>query len=152
MLKSFIFVGNSQGIIRVFDSKSQKEMKPLMDPTYVKEEKVTCLDIDSGAGLLLSGYKNGSVALWDLLEYKLLKFIPNLHDTDVSVVKIYEVLNSGGTIKALTSEDQGGVKHLEINKKAIFGGFNHSSEYLFKSKLKGTTAIAVFESSNLYPN
>jgi WD40 repeat protein len=109
---------------------------------------VTCIDIDSNAGLLLSGYKNGSVALWDLLEYKLLKYIPSLHDTEVSVVKIYEVLNNGGSIKAVTSEDQGGVRHLEINKKAIFGGYNHTSEYLFKSKLKGTTAIAVYESSS----
>ena len=110
------------------------------------------MDIDSEAGLLLSGYKNGSVALWDLLEYKLLKFIPNLHDTEVSVVRIYEVSSKGGSIRALTAEDQGGVRHLEINKKAIFGGYNHTSEYLFKSKLKGTTAIAVFESDPQYPN
>lgn len=31
MLKTFLFVGNSSGIIRVFDLKSQKEMKPLLD-------------------------------------------------------------------------------------------------------------------------
>lgn len=150
MLKTFLFVGNSQGIIRVFDIKTQKEMKPLMDVHSVKQEKVTCIDIDGNSGLLLSGYKNGSVALWDLLEYKLLKFIPNLHESDITAVKIYEVLNNGANIRALTSEDQGGVRHLEINRKAIFGGFNHVSEYLFKSKLKGTTAISVYESNPQY--
>ena len=127
-------------------------MKPLMDSQQIKQEKCTCLDIDGNSGLLLSGYKNGSVALWDLLEYKLLKYIPNLHDTDVTAVKIYEVLNNGGNIHALTSEDTGGVRRLEINKKAIFGGFSHVSEYLFKSKLKGTTAIQMYESNSQYKN
>ena len=31
MLKTFLLVGNSTGIIRFFDMKNKKEMKPLMD-------------------------------------------------------------------------------------------------------------------------
>jgi len=42
------------------------------------------MDINGEAGLLLCGYKNGSIALWDLHDYKLLKFLPNVHDSDVT--------------------------------------------------------------------
>jgi hypothetical protein len=31
MFQEYLFAGNSTGIIRVFDLKTQKEMKPLMD-------------------------------------------------------------------------------------------------------------------------
>jgi hypothetical protein len=70
----------------------------------------------------------------------------------VTNVKIYRVLNNGGSISAISSEDAGGVRYIEINKKAIFGGYNYSSEYLFKNKLKGTTAIAIYQPNPCYPN
>ena len=35
MFKNFIFVGNSQGVIRIFDFKTENEMKPLMDTSYI---------------------------------------------------------------------------------------------------------------------
>jgi len=94
MIKTFVFVGNSQGIIRVFDMKQQREMKPLMDHHAVGDEKVTAMDIDEEAGLLISGYKDGGVALWDLLEYKLLKYIPSLHTSEVTNIKFWA--GSGG--------------------------------------------------------
>ena len=62
-----------------------------MDPRDIKNERVTSIDIDGENGLLLSGYKNGSVALWDLHEYKLLKHIPNVHESDITKVKMYSI-------------------------------------------------------------
>jgi len=59
-------------------------MKPLMDANYTKDESVKCIDIVGESGLLLSGYKNGHMALWDLHDYKLLKFLPKVHETDVT--------------------------------------------------------------------
>lgn len=110
-------------------------MKPLTDNNYTKNEAVKCIDINGDHGLLLSGYKNGHMALWDLHDYKLLKFLPNVHDTDVTRVKMYSISNNGGAIKGVSCEDAGCVKSFDINKKAIFGGYSFSSEYLFKSKL-----------------
>ena len=79
-MQDYIFVGNSTGIIRVFDIKSQKEMKPLMDEGVVgSNNKVTSLDITPDGGFMISGYKGGQIALWDLIEYKLIKFISDLH-------------------------------------------------------------------------
>ena len=98
MLKNFLFVGNSQGIIRVFDLKTQKEMKPLMDKQYVGHEKVTTMDISGENGLLLAGYSDGSIVLWDLIDYKLLKQLPNLHETNITNIKIYRVSANGNQI------------------------------------------------------
>lgn len=65
-------------------------MKPLMDEgTIGVSNKVTCIDISEDGGFLLSGYKKGQVALWDLINYKLLKFITDIHTTDVINAKIY---------------------------------------------------------------
>jgi WD40 repeat protein len=75
-----MFVGNSSGIIRVFDLKTEKEMKPLEDKNLAGENnRVTSLDISVDGGYLISGYRGGQVALWDLVNYKLIKMIPDLH-------------------------------------------------------------------------
>jgi len=44
------------------------------------------------------------------------------------------------------------VRWVELTKRPLFGGYNYVSEYLFKSKMQGTSSIAVFKSSQLYPN
>jgi WD40 repeat protein len=64
---NFLFVGNSQGYIRVFDlqAKQVKDLKPLYD-RQLFENKVMCLDITEGMKYLVAGYKSGVVALWDL--------------------------------------------------------------------------------------
>jgi WD40 repeat protein len=54
-------------------------MKPLMDVHAVGDEKVTAMDINEEGGYLLCGYNDGGIALWDLLEYKLLKYLPQMH-------------------------------------------------------------------------
>ena len=72
-------MGNSHGIIRVFELKSQKEMKPLMDNKIIGDQSVTCIDIHDSSGLLISGYENGSIVLWDLINYKLLKNMEDMH-------------------------------------------------------------------------
>jgi hypothetical protein len=151
MIKSFMLVGNSNGIIRVFDMKKQIEMKPLVDYSTIGKERVMCMEIDEDSGLMLSGYKDGGLALWDLLEYKLLKYIPNHHASEITNAKFVSV-ELNGKILAVTSEDKGAVRWIEISKRAIFGGYTYQSEYLFKSKMTGTSSIAVYKKHNLYPH
>lgn len=122
-MQDYLFVGNSQGIIRVFDIKSQKEMKPLMDTSQIGENnKVTTLDISADGGFLLSGYKGGEVALWDLVGYKLIKVIAGLHKTDVINAKIY-YMDEQETIYSLSAEDAGMVQFIKFNKKNFLGGY-----------------------------
>jgi hypothetical protein len=57
---------------------------------------------------MLSGYKGGQVAMWDLVGYKLIKLVKDLHQTDVINAKIY-FMDEQETIYALSAEDAGAV-------------------------------------------
>jgi hypothetical protein len=56
------------------------------------------MDIAGDAGILLAGYANGAVALWDLVGYNLIKYVPNLHETEITNIKIFSVLNNGSSV------------------------------------------------------
>lgn len=131
------------GIIRVFDLKSQKEMKPLMDDNQIgNNNRVTCLDISNDGGFLLSGYKGGQVALWDLVNYKLIKILSDLHQTDVINAKIYHV-DEQESIYALSAEDAGRVQLIKYVKKNFLGGYASEAQFLFKQRLQGTAALSI---------
>jgi WD40 repeat protein len=83
-------------------------MKPLMDSSIGDNNKVTSLDISPDGGFMLSGYKGGQVAMWDLVGYKLIKLVKDLHQTDVINAKIY-FMDEQETIYALSAEDAGAV-------------------------------------------
>lgn len=59
---------------------------------------MTSIDIYEDGGLLLAAYANGSLVLWDLVDYKLIKVIPNMHDTMITNAKIYNVQNAASQI------------------------------------------------------
>ena len=60
VVQDYMFVGNSSGIVRVFDLKSEKEMKPLEEKSLSGENnRVTSLDISVDGGYLMSGYRGG---------------------------------------------------------------------------------------------
>ena len=107
-MQDYLFVGNSVGVIRVFDVKSEKEMKPLLDDSLGQNNKVTSLDISADGGFLLSGYKGGQIALWDLVNYKLIKVVVDLHTSDVINAKIFD-MDEQENLYALSAEDTGRV-------------------------------------------
>ncbi len=83
-------------------------MKPLMDENTIGTNKVTCIDISEDGGFLLSGYKKGQVALWDLINYKLLRYISDIHTSDVVNAKIYH-MDESENLYAVSAEDTGRV-------------------------------------------
>ena len=87
-----MFIGNSSGIIRVFDVKNQKEMFPLMDQQNVQNVRITCIDIHKDGAFLMSGHRDGSIALWDLKEYKLLKFVPKTKSAITKFLNLFAFL------------------------------------------------------------
>ena len=44
------------------------------------------------------------------------------------------------------------VRWLEITKRALFGGYNYTSEYLFKTKMTDSCAVVVYKPNYLYPH
>lgn len=131
------------GIIRAFDIKSQKEMKPLKDEKEIgQNNKVTSLDVSADGGFLLAGYKGGQVALWDLVDYKLVKFIGDLHQSEITNARIYHI-DESGSLYALTAEDTGKVQFVKFHKKNFLGGYASEAQFLFKARLTGTTSLAI---------
>lgn len=90
---------------------------------------------------MISGYKKGQVALWDLVSYKLLRFISDIHTSDVVNAKIYHVDDSEN-LYAVSSEDSGRVQLIKYNKKSFLGGYSSEAQYLFKTRLKGTATLS----------
>ncbi len=117
-------------------------MKPLLDASVGQNNKVTCMEIAEDGGFLLSGYKKGQIALWDLVKYKLLKFLPDFHASEVVSCKLY-YMNEEETLFAVSSEDTGAVNQIEFTKKNFLGGYSYTSQFLFKTRLKGTATISL---------
>ena len=88
---------------------------------------------------MISGHRDGSVCIWDLKDYKLIKYIPNLHESEVTAATILSSTNS--SIKIVSCEDIGAVRLTDLNKKPIFGGYSVHTEPLYKNKMRGTTII-----------
>lgn len=73
----------------------------------------------------MSGYKSGSIALWDIRNYKLLKIINDVHATEVMSAKIFHITDEN-VINIVSAEVKGPVKLIEISERSFFGGLNHS--------------------------
>ena len=149
MFKNFFFVGNSKGIIRVFNWKTQQEMMPLKDPTALGTQRITCIDINEEANMLVNGFNEGGVALWDLEKYQLLKYLPDQHTSPVTNVKIVDAV-SGASVSFISCEDGGMVTFTSLSRRALFGGFSRHEEVLFKERITGPSAIAVFKPSKMF--
>jgi WD40 repeat protein len=83
-------------------------MKPLMEENVIGVNKVTTVDISDDGGFLISGYKKGQVALWDLVNYKLIRYIEDIHLSDVVNAKIYH-MDESENLYAVSAEDSGRV-------------------------------------------
>lgn len=84
-------------------------MKPLADESQIgQSNKVTCLEASEDGSFLISGHKKGQLALWDLIGYKLIRVIGELHQTDVVNAKIYHV-DDGENLYVVSAEDSGRV-------------------------------------------
>ena len=63
----YLFIGNIKGYIRVFDLESTKiaDLRPLYD-AQLAGNRVMCISLTPGMQFLVSGYKSGAIAVWDL--------------------------------------------------------------------------------------
>jgi predicted phosphatase len=84
------------------------------------------------------------VALWDLVNYKLIRMLADLHQTEVTNAKIY-FIDDSDSIFALSSEESGKVQFFQFTKKNLFSGYNSQAQFLFKTRLTATTGISVLK-------
>jgi WD40 repeat protein len=139
---SYYFVGNSNGYIRVFDLKSElvRDLKPLYDKQLAKK-RVMCIDFSLGMEYLVAGYENGSMALFDLQTYKLVKVISDVHETPVLAAKIYLINKVKSSVSFLSMEQSGQVTRTKINTKDFFK--KSTKDGLYDKRFKHPRTIAV---------
>jgi hypothetical protein len=63
------------------------------------------------------------VALWDLINYKLLRYMGDVHQTDAVAARIYHT-DEAENIYAVSAEDSGRVQLIRYNKKSFLGGYS----------------------------
>lgn len=131
----------------MFDIKSQQEMQPLKNPSQNVGSRVTSIDICEETSLLVSGMSDGTIALWDLEQYSLLKQQQITVKSPVTVVTHVFSDASFSSIKVIVCEDLGSVILLTFSKRAIFGGYTMEQDVLFKESITGPAAVAVFKPS-----
>jgi hypothetical protein len=88
---------------------------------------------------LLSGYKKGTVVLWDANKYKLARYMDN---AGITAVKILYVTKEE-TVNMVVAEDVGRIKLIEVFKGNFFGGYNHNVIPLYEERLVGSATIAL---------
>jgi WD40 repeat protein len=121
-------------------------MKPLYDDA-VSSNKVTCIDISEDGHYLLSGYKKGTVVLWDANKYKLARAMVDVAKSEVTSVKLLYITDQG-TINIVVAEDVGRIRFVEVNKGNFFGSFNHNVIPLYEERLIGAATISVCRPSD----
>ena len=144
-----IFVGNSAGYIRVYDTKTQRQMKPLYDDSLF-QNKVLCIDISEDGHYLLAGYKNGTLVLWDSAKYKKAHAMQDIvkgPDSEYAMVKILFITDQN-VVTIVTAEESGRVRLVHVTR-TFLGNFSHKANSLYESDLKGAASISVQRPANL---
>lgn len=116
-------------------------MKPMMDPKLDKN-KVTSIYLTEDGKFLISGYKKGTLAIWNMVEYKLVKVIEDVHVTEVTSAKIYNITPEE-VIQIISMEDSGKVFLVDVNVRNWLG-ISVTKVPLYDKRLKGAVSLVPF--------
>jgi WD40 repeat protein len=104
-----LIIGNNIGIIKTYSCDQQLEFNTLTikDAENFEKKGVNCMDISSDGELLLVGYANGYIALWELATLKVRKLIKDIHKSSVVACKF--IRNDSKKSDFVTSDLEGSV-------------------------------------------
>ena len=123
-----IYIGDSNGIIKIFSIKSELEIGPLnsKQEEIINEERegenesVTSMDILPEKNLLVCGYYNGIIEIWDLknkiCKKKLLKDLTG-HKGQILAVKFLN--GNAKMMEVITSDSSGLVNIINLTEKLL---------------------------------
>ena len=106
LFDEFIFVGNSAGVIRVFDQNSGSEMTPSIKDNDLANNAVTSISLTQDGKYMVSGYKRGTLVLWDMVTLLKVKIMDDVHTAEILTAKIY--LRFGEAMVHIISSDCSG--------------------------------------------
>ena len=128
--EGLIYIGDSNGVIKIFSLKSEIEIGPLnykpedlANISYNNENEnisVTSMDILSNKNLLACGYYNGIVEVWDLENKKCKKKLTNSSTGHKSQILAVKFLNGNSKMVELISSDCSGLVNITKLTESLF--------------------------------
>ena len=113
----YIFIGLSQGIIRVFEFSTNTELNSLI-PKKRKPftNKVVCMDISLSGNQLVAGYESGKICLYDIFKQKVLIDIDEVFTKKVDAVKFLSSLSANYIV---ASDKRGYISRISLKRGVI---------------------------------
>lgn len=143
----FIFVGTQTGVIRVFNQNTGAEMAPSLKDNSLDNNAVTSISVTEDGKYMVSGYKRGTLAIWDMETLLKVKIMDDVHTAEILAAKIY--LRSGLDLVYMVSSDSiGQIYRVELNLSSIFGttafvgGPSSHKYYITDAKHLGAVSIS----------
>lgn len=137
--KNLIFVGISQGIIRIFDVRTNEEIKPL----FIKKNtinRVMSMDISLEGNYLVAGYSEGNIALFDVLKQKLITEIKDAHSHEIESIKF---LSTEYPISFVSADKKGILYKASISKTLMI--YTTRTELIMKKPFKEFCSFATLQ-------
>jgi len=126
-----IFTGNNLGNIKTYSCDQQLEFNSLSskDIDACEKRAVVCMDISADGDLLLAGYSNGYIAIWELSTNKIKKLIKDVHKSSIVACKF--IRNDSKKSDIITSDIDGNV--FKISVKAGYFSIGVESKILIRN-------------------
>lgn len=126
-----IFTGNNIGTIKTYSSDQQLEFNTLTskDIDMCEKRSVVCIEVSPDGELLLAGYSNGYVAVWELSTLKIRKLIKDVHKSSIVACKF--IRNDSKRSDFITSDIDGNV--FKISLKAGYFSIGVESKILIRN-------------------
>jgi len=143
-------VGTKYGFIFCYNLKDNSHN---ICPPITRDKKIPiiCLDVSYDEEMIVCGYLNGYIALYDVASYKLIKYFSSIHSGSASVLalKFYHN-NTKSTNKCrIISSDTEGKVYKTIFDKNLFNIWNSETFPIIEKNAGNVTIIKILKSSIL---
>ncbi len=126
-----IFTGNNIGIIKTYSCDQQLEFNSLSakEVDACEKRSVVCMDISADGDLLLAGYSNGFLAVWELSTLKVKKLIKDIHK--ISIVACKFIRSDSKKSDFISSDIEGNV--FKVSVKSGYFSIGVESKILIRN-------------------
>ena len=139
--KNLVFVGISQGIIRIFDTETDEELKPLaLKKNKVVINRVLSIDISLHGEYLVAGYGDGNIAIFDLLKSKLIIEINDVHHHEIRQVKF---LSIDSPITIMSGDDKGVLYKISVSRTLLM--YSYKKDLVMKKPFKEFSSLSALQ-------
>lgn len=137
----YIFIGLSQGVIRVFELSTNAELKNLV-PKKRKPfiNRVLCMDVSLSGNQLVAGYASGKICLYDIFKAKALIEIDEVFVHKVEEVKFLSNLSANHIV----ATDKKGHVHKIALKRGVIKS-SHKAERIIDRPIPDICTIAALQ-------